>query len=144
MSYLYPELPGEGFEALKEKRVEAYEMALRVLLDVLADPVSIFDLHSAPTILGATFTPRFVSARKSIPADTMLGHVNNARAALKAASLEHRVADGGELNEWAGLRAPDLDRIVARLDAVGVFLSSLADLERARTELEEDDDSLPF
>ncbi len=141
---MYPELPGEGFEALKEKRVEAYEAALRVLLVAVDDPIRAFDLHSARSILDATFTPRSHSARNNIPADTILGHVNNARAALKAASLEHRVADGGELNEWAGLRASDLERIIARLDAVGGFLSSIADLERARTELDEDDDSLPF
>ena len=143
MSYLYPELPGEGFEELKAKRVEAYEAALRVLLVTVADPVRAFDLHSARSVLSATFTPR-PHSHKNIPADTMLGHVNNARAALSLAGLEHRVADGGELNEWASVRASDLDRIIARLEGVADYLVSLDSLERARTELDEDDDSLPF
>lgn len=144
MSYLYPELPVEGFEELKAKRVDAYEAALRGLLELVDDPVPALSLHGAPLILDAAFTPRPHSARNNIPADTMLGHVNNAIAALSLAGLEHRIADGGELNEWAGLRSSDLERIIARLEGVAAFLSSLASLERARTELDEDDDSLPF
>lgn len=143
MSYLYPEFPEEGLEERRRKSVEAYETMLRTLVESFSDPIPPA-LSDARSILGATFTPRPAFETNNIPADTILGHVNNARAALKAASLEHRIADGGELNEWAGLRASDLERIVARLDGVGDFLSSLADLEKARTELDEDDDSLPF
>ena len=65
--------------------------------------------------------------------------LNNALAELATVSLEERIADGGEVNTWASIRSTDLERIVARLEAVAVYLLALAGLD-----VEDDDDDLPF
>ncbi len=66
--------------------------------------------------------------------------LNNVLAELATVRFEERVADGGEVNTWASIRSTDLERIVARLEAVAVYLLSLSGLD---VEID-DDDSLPF
>ncbi len=61
-------------------------------------------------------------AALKIPSDSILGHLNNAIQALRARSLEGRVADGGDTKMWGTLQAGEFERIEARLEAVAVVL----------------------